>query len=128
MKKLLFGLLLLLSVFACEPDEVPSYVGTWRIVSSEPDLGVAYADSYMTLDRQWNYTIYDAPTGQTFSGSGQDFSWEKMVITLKVVNEEETRTYTAELQYLKRDRMIVKTSSVNGIETVIELTRVPRSA
>lgn len=128
MKKLLFGLLLLLSAFACEPDEVPSYVGTWRIVSSEPDLGVAYADSYMTLDRQWNYTIYDAPTGQTFSGSGQDFSWEKMVITLKVVNEEETRTYTAELQYLKRDRMIVKTSSVNGIETVIELTRVPRSA
>lgn len=128
MKKLLFGLLLLLSVFACEPDEVPSYVGTWRIVSSEPDLGVAYADSYMTLDRQWNYTIYDAPTGQTFSGSGQDFSWEKMVITLKVVNEEETRTYTAELQYLKQDRMIVKTSSVNGIETVIELTRVPRSA
>lgn len=127
MRRILLGLLLLLSAFACMPDEVPSYVGTWHYVRSEPDLGAAYADSYVTLDRQWNYTIYDAPSGQTFSGSGQDFSWEKTVITLTVVNEVETRTYTAELQYLKQDWMIVKTSSVNGVETIIEFSRAPRS-
>lgn len=119
--------LLLLAAFACTPYEVPSYVGKWVYAKSEPDLGAAYADSWVTVDRQWNYTFYDAPSGQTFSGEANDFSYEGMTITLVTVNETETRTYVAELQFLKDDRMVVKTSSVNGTPTVIYFTRVSRS-
>lgn len=119
--------LLLLAAFACTPYEVPSYVGKWVYAGSEPELGAAYADSWVTVDRQWNYTFYDAPSGQTFSGEAKDFSYEGMTITLVTVNETETRTYVAELQFLKDDRMVVKTSSVNGTPTVIYFTRVSRS-
>jgi len=112
---------------ACVPYEVPSYVGEWRYESSEPDLGPDYADSFVRVDKDWNYLFYDAPTGQRFTGEAKDFSHDGMVVTLTATNESGTRIYEAELQFLKEDKMIVKTSSVNGIETVIHFYRVTRN-
>lgn len=128
----IFSLLALLCalflVAACYEYEVPSYVGEWHYESSEPDLGTEYAGSWMRVDKSWNYLIYDAPTGQRFSGDGKDFEHgEGLVITLTTTNESGTRIYVAELQYLKEGRMTVKTSSVNGVPTVIHLYRLLHS-
>ncbi len=108
---------------SCVPYEEPSYVGTWRYESSEPDLGPGYADSYVEVDKKWNYTFYDAPTGQYFSGSGQDFAHDGLTVILTATNDSETRIYEAEMQFLKDDKMIVKTASVNGTPTVIRFYR-----
>ena len=118
----LLGALSLL-VASCVPYEEPSYVGNWRYESSEPDLGPGYADSYVELDKKWNYTFYDAPTNQYFSGSGQDFTYDGLTVILTATNGSGTRVYEAELQFLKEDKMIVKTTSVNGTPTVIRFYR-----
>lgn len=109
---------------ACIPYEVPSYVGEWRYESSEPDLGPAYADSWVRVDKDWNYLFYDAPTGQRFTGEGKDFSHDGLTVILTTANDSGTRVYEAELQFLKDDKMVVKTSSVNGVPTVIRFYRV----
>lgn len=109
---------------ACVPYEIPSYMGEWRYESSEPDLGPEYADSWVRVDEDWNYLFYDAPSGQRFSGEGKDFSNDGMIIILTTTNESGTRVYEAELQYLKDDKMVVKTSSINGVPTVIRFYRV----
>jgi len=117
----------LLSLVSCVDDEVPSYVGTWRYESSEPDLGPAYAGSYVTVDRRWNYRYYDAPSELLVSGKAEDFSHEGMSITLTSRTEDGTRIYVAELLYLKDDKMIVQTASVNGTPTKIHFFREPGS-
>ena len=131
MRRLSGILALLCALFlaaACVPYEIPSYVGEWRYESSEPDLGPGYADSWVQVDKDWNYTFYDAPTGQQFSGSGKDFSHaEGLTVILTTTNDSGTRVYEAELQFLKDDKMVVKTSSVNGVPTVIRFKRVKRS-
>lgn len=110
---------------ACIPYEVPSYVGEWHYESSEPDLGPDYAGSWVRVDEDWNYLFYDAPTGQRFTGKGKDFTHGGgLTITLTTTNDSGTRVYEAELQYLKDDKMIVKTASVNGVPTVIRFYRV----
>ena len=123
-----FRILALLCAFfllaGCFEYEVPSYVGEWRYEYSEPDLGPGYEDSWFRLDRNYNYVIYDAPSGQRFSGDGKDFAHvDGLVMTLTTTNDSETRVYEAELQYLKGGKMKVYTSSVNGVPTVIHLYR-----
>lgn len=123
-----FRILALLCAFfllaGCFEYEVPSYVGEWRYEYSEPDLGPGYEDSWFRLDRNYNYVIYDAPSGQRFSGDGKDFAHvDGLVMTLTTTNDSETRVYEAELQYLKGGKMKVKTSSVNGVPTVIHFYR-----
>ncbi|MCR4860175.1 MAG: hypothetical protein K5910_05895 [Bacteroidales bacterium] len=124
---------LLLAIFlgiflpACQPEEVPSYVGKWLYSGSEPDLGDDYDGSYVIVDRLWEYSFYDAPSGQTFSGTGRDFVHEGLQITLTASNDYETRIYVVQLQFLKEDRMVVQTASVNGTPTEIRFTRDPHS-
>ena len=131
MRRFFHLLALLCALFllaACYEYEVPSYVGEWRYESSEPDLGPEYAGSWVRVDKNWNYLFFDAPSGQRFSGDGTDFTHgEGLVITLTTTNDSETRVYEVELQYLKEGRMKVKTSSVNGVPTVIHFYRVQRS-
>ena len=117
----------LLPLASCEREEVPSYVGTWLYASSEPDLGPAYAGSYVTVDKKWNYTYYDAPSGRLVSGEASDFTHDGLVITLTSQTEDGPVTYVAELQYLKEDKMIVQTESVNGTPTRIVFVREPGS-
>ena len=120
-------LLAALLLAACEPDEVPSYVGKWQYAGSDPDLGPGYAESYVEVDRRWIFTFYDAPSGQTFSGTSENLSHDGLTITMTVSNDSGTRSYVATMQYLKDDKMVVQTASVNGTPTVIRFTRVPGS-
>jgi len=114
---------LVLLLGSCRQEEIPSYVGTWHYAGSTPELGEAYSGSWVELDRRWNYTFYDAPSGQSFSGTAEDFQHDGMVITLTASNELGTRTYVATLKYLKEDLMKVESSSVNGTMTEIRFTR-----
>lgn len=113
---------------ACRQDETPSYVGVWRYESSTPDLGSGYIGSYVEVDRRWNYAFYDAATGQKFSGTAEDFAHDGMVVTLTASNDEGTRVFVCTLKYLKEDRMIVESSSVNGTLTEISFIRDRRSS
>ena len=46
---------------------------------------------------------------------------------MTVSNDSGTRSYVATMQYLKDDKMVVQTASVNGTPTEIRFTRVPGS-
>ncbi|MBP5210359.1 MAG: hypothetical protein J6Z27_00780 [Bacteroidales bacterium] len=116
-----------LSLAGCEPEYVPSYVGTWLYVSSEPALDPAYKGSYVTVEKNWDYSYFDASTNDTFSGDYNDYLYEGTTITLTSKGEKETRVYKVELKRLKEGRMVVETSSVNGVPTVIEFSRQPGS-
>lgn len=108
---------------SCNREEEPSYVGTWHYDSSTPELGEEYRDSWFTVDRRWNYTIYDAPSGQTFSGRGTDIIHDGMTITITLSSDTGTRSYVSTLTYLKDGLMKVETSSVNGTPTEIRFNR-----
>ena len=128
MRQLFRFLALLCALFllaGCFYYEVPSYVGEWHYESSDPDLGPGYEDSWFQLERNYNYVIYDAPSGQRFSGEGKDFKHgEGLTVTLTTSNDSGSRVYEAKLKYLKEGKMTVETSSVNGIPTVIHFYRV----
>ncbi|MBQ7222454.1 MAG: hypothetical protein IJS02_03190 [Bacteroidales bacterium] len=116
-----------ISLAGCEKEYVPSYVGTWLYVSSEPALDPAYNESYVVVKSNWDYSYFDSSTNETFSGDYNDYKYEGTTITLTSRGENETRVYVVVLKRLKEGRMVVETSSVNGTLTTIEFSRKPGS-
>lgn len=122
MKKLLLAFLLIISV-SCSRIPETSYSGTWIYLSSDPDLGPVYRDSWFEVDANWNYHIHDAGTGRDYSGDKFDFSKEGRIVTLVLGEGEDARSYSASLLYLKDGLMKVRTDSVNGVMTEIHFLR-----
>ena len=126
MKKWLIILLLSTLVFAgCRKEEPLSYVGTWNYLDSTPDLGPAYADSWVTVEKNYDYKFYDAPSGKTVEGTYRDFAHEGLTITLTPAAEYEFPCFTFKLTRLKDDLMVVETYDLGeGDPTTIRFSRV----
>ena len=129
-KSIILGLAALIAVTittSCEEEHVPSYVGTWVYLDSEPDLGEAYKESYVTVTKDFDYIFYDAPSGTTVKGTRDDFSHKGFTITLTPDEKYGSQAYVAYLRYLKNNLMVVETSSVNGELTTIRFSRLEGS-
>lgn len=111
---------ILLLAVSCKKEEIPSYVGTWLYSCSNPDLGPEYKDSYVRVEKNWDYEFYDGGTGMKFSGDGLDFSADGLTITLNAHNDDVSVVFVATVTYLKGGKMKVVTDSVNGMMTEIE--------
>lgn len=117
------AILLLAALSSCTPERKPSYAGMWRYVCSEPDLGPQYKESWVEVDRKWNYFIHDGGTGLDYSGGMTDFSLSGMKVTLSVGEGGSGGVFVSEVLYLKDGFMKVRTDSVNGILTEIHFRR-----
>lgn len=128
-KGLISALLIGFCVFfsGCEEDHVPSYVGKWVYLDSEPDLGEAYRESYVIVTKEFDYIFYDAPSGTTVKGTRNDFTHKGFTVTLTPAEIYGSQSYTAYLKYLKNNLMVVETSSVNGELTTIRFSRLEGS-
>ncbi|MBR4775624.1 MAG: hypothetical protein IK008_05965 [Bacteroidales bacterium] len=126
MKKWLIILCFAALAFAgCRKEEPRSYQGTWNYLDSTPDLGPAYADSWVKVDKNYNYSFYDAPSGKTVEGGNQDFTYEGLNITLSPAAKYEFPSFTFKLTRLKDDLMVVETYDLGeGNPTTIRFSRV----
>lgn len=111
----------------CEDDHVPSYVGKWVYLDSEPELGEAYRESYVIVTKEFDYIFFDAPSGLTVRGTRDDFTHKGFTVTLTPNASYGSPSYTAYLKYLKNNLMVVETSSVNGELTTIRFSRLEGS-
>ena len=124
-KKLTILLFTALALAGCRKEEPRSYVGTWNYLDSTPDLGPAYEDSWVKVDKNYNYSFYDAPSGKTVEGTYEDFAYEGLTITLTPAAEYGFPSITFKLTRLKDDLMVVETSDVGeGDPTTIRFSRV----
>lgn len=118
----LFALLL---PAGCKKDETPSYVGRWEYLDSTPDLGPAYAQSYLVIAKDFDYIFFDAPSGKTVKGTWEDFSNEGLTITLTPGADYDFPVITFKLTRLKDNLMVVETWDVGeGDPTTIRFSRV----
>lgn len=124
--RILHILLLALFLFSgCSKEETPSYVGRWEYLDSDPDLGPAYKESYLEVQKNWNFTFYDAPSGKTVSGTPDDFTNEGLTITMTPAPKYDFPTITFKLTRLKDNLMEVETEDVGeGHPTTIHFSRV----
>lgn len=115
----------LLSFAGCSKQEVPSYVGKWVYLDSTPDLGPLYSESYVRLNKDWDYLFYDGPSGKKVEGSWEDFSNDGLTITLSPAPEYDFPPVKAKLLRLKDNLMVIETESLgDGTLTTIRFSRV----
>ena len=127
MRKWLQALLLVLFLLpSCEKEPFPSYVGTWRYASSEPDLGPAYEQSWVMVNRAWAYTIYDAPTGLLYVGDSEDFRTHGQEVALTVGSGDKSRTFVCRVLRLKGGELVGETESLTGVTTRIRFVRISK--
>ena len=126
MKKwLIVFLFAALALAGCRKEEPLSYVGTWNYLDSTPDLGPAYADSWVTVEKNYDYKFYDAPSGKTVEGTWEDYHHEGLTITLTPAQEYDFPPFTFKLTRLKDDLMVVETYDLGeGDPTTIRFSRV----
>lgn len=123
MKRFLCIALMLMAVLSCRREPY-SYEGLWNYDCSEPDLGEAYRGSWLYVEKGWDFTWWDASTGQKFTGNGNSMQREEgFIVTVTSRNKSENRVYTVEIKRLKDGVMEVITDSLNGVETRIRLVR-----
>lgn len=125
MKKglLIIALLTVLLAPGCKREPF-SYEGKWNYESSDPDLGEAYKGSWLYVEKDWDFTWWDASTKTKFTGNGSNLkSEDDFVITVTSKSKDEKRVYRVELKRLKDGVMEVLTESINGVETTVKLLR-----
>ena len=114
-----------LALAGCRKEEPRSYEGTWTYLDSTPDLGPAYAESWVKVDRDYNYSFYDAPSGKTVEGTYNDFAYEGLTVTMTPPAKYEFPSFNFKLTRLKDDLMVVETYDLGeGNPTTIRFSRV----
>lgn len=118
----LISILCCLLCIACEKEEKePVYQGKWLFESAEPAVDEAYNGSYINIQPDRSFEIYDNSRALLIQGGSEHFNLSGKV--LKLTDPETGEVYKFNVISRKQDKLTLSTTLM-GVETRIVMRKV----
>jgi hypothetical protein len=117
--KLLFTLILCFILSACSKDsnKEPIYQGKWMFESAELAVDTCYAESYIDVNADRSFELYNSCTEELIQGLPEHFSLSGS--TLRLTDPETEKVYTIQILGRRDDLLTIRTSLFGTLATVI---------